>query len=320
MKLKAMNGLPLLLIQSFFVLLWGSGSIAIVFALRYTDPFTLLFYRVVFAAGLMLLISWLTKAPWPKKWSTIRKTLITGLLAQFLYVTTFSYALYYHVVPTVMSIILALQPLLTAVIYSLLLKQKVMRTQYMGLVLGLIGVVITIAHNLSTRSMTVFSCALALTSLTALTVASIIQKSNSEMDLRTGSALQFSIAIIPLFLLNFILGTFKLPLAAIFVFSLSWLAVGVSVGSNLLYYLLLRHRSAVKVNSLFYLIPTVTAILCYCFFGQTIDIYIIIGIVLTLSGVLITQKSEEPTKAKNETAWGNRSIFKAWRNVSKGNL
>ena len=80
----------------------------------------------------------------------------------------------------------------------------------------------------------------------------------------------------------------------------------VSVGANCLYYLLLRYSSAVKVNSLFYLVPTVTALLCYYFFGQAIDGYIVSGIVLTLGGVLITHTAGRSKQISSAEIWENK--------------
>lgn len=64
---------PLLLFQLFFVLLWSNGAIVIVLGLRYTDPFTFLFYRLTLAALIMFFIALVTKAPWPKDWATFKK-------------------------------------------------------------------------------------------------------------------------------------------------------------------------------------------------------------------------------------------------------
>lgn len=198
-----------------------------------------------------------------------------------------------------MSIILALQPLLTAVIYSGLLKKKIFITQYIGLFLGLIGVLITIAHDLSVHNITYFGCILMLICLCSITVGSIIQKSNSEMDFRTGSTLQFAISVIPLFLLSLIFKEPKLPLDINFILSLSGLIFGVSIGATCLYYRLLRSNSAVKVNSLFYLMPAVTIVLYCVVFGKMIDLYSAIGIILTLVGVLITQRAEKINPSKD---------------------
>lgn len=71
----------------------------------------------------------------------------------------------------------------------------------------------------------------------------------------------------------------------------------VSIGAICLYYKLLRDGGAVAVNSLFYLVPAVTAVLCYFIFGTAFNVYTSTGIVLIVLGVFITQKSK-PNIAK----------------------
>ena len=111
-------------LQIFFILLWSSGSIVITIGLRYTNPFTFLFYRLSIATLFMLVISLALKAPWPANWSVLWKTACAGLLIQFSYITTYFCALYYGVSPTVMTLILALQPILVALRLNIFLRHK----------------------------------------------------------------------------------------------------------------------------------------------------------------------------------------------------
>lgn len=279
------------IIQLFFILLWSSGAIVIVIGLHYTNPFTFLFYRLSATTIFMLLISLLFKAPWPENWNTLWKTASTGLLIQFGYVTAYFCALYYGVSPTVMTIILALHPILTAVIFNAILKQKIAKYQYLGLGIGLLGVLLTVLHDFTTHTMGIIGLIFALLCVSSITIGSVIQKNNSDMDLRTGSVIQSGISLIPLCILNWLFGSFKLPLAREFIMSLIWMSLVVSVGATCLYYKLIKDGSAVAVNSLLYLVPAITAGLCYFIFGTALNIYILSGVLLTLIGVFIVQKN-----------------------------
>jgi drug/metabolite transporter (DMT)-like permease len=282
---------PVLPLQIFFILLWSSGAIIITLGLRYAHPLTFLLYRMVLATFFMLLISWLTKAPWPSNWNTLNKTILVGLLTQFGYTSTYFFALYHGVSATVMTIILGLQPILTAVIYSLILKKQIRYMQYFGLFLGLIGVILTVAHDLSTHAMTALGGFYALICVASITIGSVLQKNNTGMDLRTGGVIQFGVSVIPIFILNLFFGSFVMPLAPQFLFSLSWMVLIVSVSATCLYYKLLRDGNAVIVNSLFYLVPPITAVLCYFMFDQEFNRYMVAGIGLIVLGVFITQKN-----------------------------
>lgn len=284
-------------IQAFFILLWSSGALIIVIGLRYTGPLTFLFYRLLFAALIMLFIAVITKAPWPTKWLDIKKIAVTGLLMQFAYITSFFCALYYGVSPTVMTIILGLQPILTAIIASGILKNRVEKYEYIGIFIGLAGVFLTVSYDLSMHTMTISGLIFALISVCSITVGSVIQKSNPTMDLRTGSIIQFAASLIPLSILNFFFGSFKLPPAPIFLFSVGWMALVVSVGATCLYYKLLRDGNAIAVNSLFYMVPAVTAVLCYFIFNTLINLFTLIGVIFIVFGVFITQRKTPPVKS-----------------------
>ncbi len=278
-------------LQALFVFLWSSGTIAIVVALRYTNPFTFLFYRLLFATILMGIIVWITKAPWPATRNAWIKTLFIGLLMQFGYMAAYCCALYYGAPPTGMAIILGVQPLLTAVIMSGVLKQSVSSKQYVGLFLSLFGVFITVVHDFSTQSMTPLGFFFAILSLSAITIGAIMQKNNPGVDLRTGNTLQFGISTLPLLVIAYFFGDLAFPVTLDFILALSWMTLVVSVGATYLYYTLLHNGNAVKINSLFYLVPAVTAVLCYFAFDEPITAYTLAGILFIILGVFITQRT-----------------------------
>lgn len=275
----------------FFVLLWSSGAIVIEFGLRYVTPLTFLFYRFLFAVILMACIVLVTRAPWPKDWCTIHKTIAVGLLTQFSYIGAYFFALYKGVSPTVMTIFLGLQPMLTALIGNVFLKYRIKIWQYLGLVMGLIGVFLSIVHDFKIGGMTEEGLLYAIACVLSITVGSVIQKNNAAMDLRTGSLMQFIASLIPITILNSIFGSFYFPVVTGFILPLSWMVLVVSVGATCLYYKLLRAGSAVAVNSLFYLVPAITAVLCYFIFTTPITIYVGLGVLFILSGVWITQRN-----------------------------
>ncbi len=283
------NNHSLLAYQIFFVLLWSSGALVIETGLHFINPFFFVLLRMLIAATFMLAIAIITKAPWPKDAETWKKTIVTGILTQFIYVMSYFCALYYGITPTVMTIILGLQPILTAVLCNIAYKHKTSKAQTMGLLIGLLGVILIVIHDLSTKSMSFSGCLLAVLCLLSITLGSLLQKSNSKMDLRTGSAIQFAVSIIPVFILTLIFGNFKVQITPTFIASLAWMAIVVSVIATCLFYKLLEKGNAVSVSSLFYLVPGLTAIMCYFIFQEKFNTYTLIGLFLVSFSVFITQ-------------------------------
>ena len=282
------NNHSLLLYQIFFVLLWSSGAIVIEFGLKYINPFFFVLLRMILATIFMLGVCIITKAPWPKNANVLTKIIFAGLLTQCSYVVSYFCALYYGVSPMVMTIILGLQPILTAFIYNIFFKNKISNYQVLGLGLGLLGVILIVVHDFSMQKMTMVGCILAVICLCSITIGSIIQKNNPEMDIRTGSTIQFAISIIPVFILNLVFGSFNVNVTPTFLASLGWMSIVVSVIATYLFYTLLKRNSTVSVSSLFYLVPGITAVLCYFIFHELISIQILVGILFVTFSVILT--------------------------------
>jgi len=62
----------------------------------------------------------------------------------------------------------------------------------------------------------------------------------------------------------------------------------------MLLYVMLRHRSASQVSSLFFLTPSVTAILAYVFLGQSLGWLALAGLVISAAGVTLTTRGAGP--------------------------
>ena len=75
-----------------------------------------------------------------------------------------------------------------------------------------------------------------------------------------------------------------------FVLALIWLAVVLSIGSIGLLYWLIRRRAATSVASLFYLVPTVTAVMAYFLFGERLDTVAIVGMVACAAAVFLVNR------------------------------
>ena len=91
--------------------------------------------------------------------------------------------------------------------------------------------------------------------------------------LRTGGVIQFSATGIVLAALALLLETREVQWTGQFVFALFWLAVVLSIGAISLLYLMIRRGAASKVASLFFLTPSVTAVMAYLLFDVAIPAF-----------------------------------------------
>jgi drug/metabolite transporter (DMT)-like permease len=84
--------------------------------------------------------------------------------------------------------------------------------------------------------------------------------------------------------------------------SLLWGIICISIGAMSLLFLLIQRGNATKVSSLMYLTPPTTAIMAWILFDEKLSILILVGIFITMLGVLIVNQNISFQKLKNYLA------------------
>jgi drug/metabolite transporter (DMT)-like permease len=133
--------------------------------------------------------------------------------------------------------------------------------------------------------------AAALVALVGITAGTLYQKRHgTRMNLLSGSAVQFIAAALALAPLALIFETGRIDWTPAFVFAVLWLAVVLSIGAISLLHLLIRRGAAARVASLFYLTPSVTAVLAWLLFGDALTPMAIAGLVVSAVGVALATR------------------------------
>lgn len=275
-----------------FVLLWSTGFIGAKFGLPYAEPATFLLLRFVLVTAVLVAAAMVVRAPWPTSWSAAGHIALAGLLIQGVYLGGVFAAIDHGIPAGVAALIVGLQPLLTAVAAGPYLGERVTGRQWLGLVIGLVGVALVVGEKLSLDLDYVTGVGFAVTALLGITVGTLYQKRHGgSMDLRTGSAVQFAASAVLMLIAALAFETMHITWTGEFVFALLWLCFVLSLGAITLLYLLIRRGAAAKVASLFYLVPPVTATFAYILFGETLGVMAILGMVLTVIGVALVTRS-----------------------------
>ncbi|MBZ0287697.1 MAG: DMT family transporter, partial [Anaerolineae bacterium] len=128
------------LAPAIFVLLWSTGFIASKYGLPYAEPFTYLSIRFLFAGVLLLGIAIATRARWPSRPIDAINIGISGVLLHGVYLSGVFHAIHLGLPAGLASLIVNLQPVLTSIFAQILLKERVVTRQWIGLALGLAGV------------------------------------------------------------------------------------------------------------------------------------------------------------------------------------
>ena len=273
-----------------FILIWSTGFIIARYGMPHAEPLTFLALRF-FGVILILLpcILWF-KAPWPSK-SQIVHLAIAGVLIQFGYLAGVWIAIRHGMPVGLTALIVGLQPILTAVFVSFL-AEKITRSQWQGLFLGLLGVFLVLYAQINTAGVNTQTIFFNITGLLSITVGTIYQKKYcAQFDLRTGSLIQFITSLGLATIGAFLFETREVEWVLELVGALVWGIVGISIGAMSLLFILIRRGNATKVSSLMYLTPPTTAIMGWVLFNEPLTILVGLGTLLTMLGVLIVNQT-----------------------------
>lgn len=276
-----------------FVFLWSTGFIGAKYGLPYAEPLSFLLIRYALVVTLMTLAAWFTRARWPADLSAYIHLAIAGSLIHGVYLGGVFISISQGLPAGIVSLIVGLQPLLTAMLATLLLGEAVIGRQWVGLVLGIVGTGMVLSGRAEGQfTLTEFAPVLpALGALLGITLGTLYQKRFCpHFDWRTGAVVQFLAAAVLTLPIAFVFEGFHVAFTGEFVFALGWLVLVLSLGAISLLNYLIRSGSAVNVASLFYLVPPVTALIAWVLFGETLSMISLIGLLVAVTGVALVRK------------------------------
>lgn len=273
-----------------FVFLWSTGFIGAKYGLPHAAPLSFLTIRYFLVSLLMAGLAIAYRAPWPKGWRNWMHIGVTGLLMHAIYLGGVFIALAQGLPAAVCSLVVGLQPLLTAVTAGWFLGEKVLRRQWTGLFLGFVGTVLVLSDRLA-GGFGLAGLSPALFALVAITAGTLYQKRYCpSFDWRTGAVVQFvpaaALTLIPAMLIEHLHVEFVPQM----LFALTWLVLVLSVGAISLLNHLIRSGTAVSVVSLFYLVPACTAALAWFLFDEALSTTALFGMAVALWGVSLSRR------------------------------
>jgi drug/metabolite transporter (DMT)-like permease len=274
-----------------FVVLWSTGFIGAKFGLPFAEPLTFLLWRYGFVTLLFLALTLLLRAPWPTTLIQGVHIAVSGLLVNSLYIGGVFCAIHQGMPAGIVSLVVGLQPLFTAVVASRILGEKVYGRQWVGFLLGLAGMLLVLGDKISFGGGNSRGVLLSLIALFGITAGTLYQKRFcGAMDLRSGAVIQFGASTVAMALFAPMFETMHVVWSGRFIFAMVWLVLVLSVGAISLLNVLIRRGEASRVASLFYLVPPVTSLLAFFFFGERLSISALLGMGIAVTGVALAIK------------------------------
>ena len=275
-----------------FIFFWASGFVAAKYGLPYAEPFTLMTARFVVASAIMVPACFFLKTAWPGT-STAIHILIAGFGIQVVYLSGVYYGISFGVSTGVTALVVGLQPLLTGVLAGFVLNETITRRNWVGLVLGFVGLALIVWDRVASPTDTLWGLGALIVGLIGITAGTLYQKKYcGPFDIRTGVALQTVLSCIVMIAIAASFETMQIDWTADFVFAVLWSAIGLSVIASCLYYWLIQRGAAARVTSLIYLSPPTTALMGWAMFGEIMSWIALGGMAVAMAGVAMAVRTK----------------------------
>jgi drug/metabolite transporter (DMT)-like permease len=289
---SALNPMTFANIAALFIFFWASGFVAAKYGLPYAEPFTLMAARFVVGAAILVPACFVLKATWPKTLRDTTHILIAGFGVQTVYLIGVYYGIWFGISTGVTALVVGLQPLLTGVLAGFVLKEKVTPRNWVGLVLGFIGLGLVVWDRVLAPTDALWGLAMLLMGLAGITLGTLYQKKYcGPFDVRAGVALQNVMSCIVMLVLAVIFESMIIDWTGELVFAVLWSAIGLSVFAICLYYWLVQRGAAARITSLIYLSPPTTAVMGWAMFGEILSWQVIAGMAVAMTGVALAVRN-----------------------------
>ena len=257
--------------------------------LQYAPPFTFLTLRFCFGLLCLAPVILLWRPVWPKDSLGFFHLIVVGLLMHALQLGGSHYAQYLGMSAGVAALILSCQPLLTAFIAPRFLGERLKPGQWLGVFVGLAGVVLVVWHKLDIRELTFGSLLGTLIALAGVTAATLYQRRFApQADLKAAAAIQFATAAAVMAPLALAVEGFAFTSTFELWGSIVVLVIFTSLLGLSAFYYLLRHGGAARVTSMMYLPPVFAVVLEAAWFDVVPSALALAGIAVTCAGVAMT--------------------------------
>lgn len=294
--------MPLLirLVPAVFVLLWSTGFIGARYAMPWAEPFA--FLAVRFGLTILLLALLLAAISWrAMDRRQAVHAMIAGALIHGVYLGGVFWAIRKGMPAGLSALIVGLQPLATAMLAAAFLDERLTAKHWAGMALGLAGVAIVLAPKLGALGgVTAATLASSILAMLAISAGTVWQKRFvASGDLVVGTIWQYVGGVALMLVATLAFETQTYQMTGELVFAMAWLVLVLSLGAIFLLMYLIREGEVAKVSSLFFLVPSVTALVAWVLFDETLDAVQIAGMVLTTIGVAVaTRKTQPGTRAR----------------------
>lgn len=270
-----------------FAVLWASGAIAMKTGLNSSSPLTLAIFRFLLAGIIMVSFSQIfLKEKLPNKTEWL-KIIVFGFLNITMYLGCLFIAIEY-VSAGLMNLFVSINPILIIFFSILFLNRKVTKHEITGFLVCFIGLLIAVLPLIKKNEANLVGIILLIIGMSSYSIGSVFYK-KFDLKLSNTSINAWQTLLGGVFLIPFayLMNTKTIILNANFYISLFWLSIVISVFATLIWLNLVK-KDPIKASKWLFLAPVFGYFLSYFILGEQITLYEVIGTVLVIIGLKIT--------------------------------
>ncbi len=273
-----------------FIILWSSAFITTKPIIDYSDPFAALAFRFALVALGFFLFSIYSKQKILVSKKNFFESFLSGILFHGFYLGGVFYSISIGMPTAIAALIVTLQPVLTNALSGPILNEQVSPKQWIGVLLGFAGAVLVLGFDVGSK-IPLAGLVATIIALLAITFSTLWQKklsnnlplSVSNMNQAFGGCL-FHLLIIIFFVDPYI------DFSKTFIIAMSHQVFLVSFGAFTILMYLIKNNSASKTVSIFFLIPTTSALMAWLFLNENLTKLDLVGFLITSIGVYIATR------------------------------
>jgi len=265
-----------------FAILWASSYVAAKLGLADISPYAFVAIRLAIAAAAAIVIVLALGRPWGpvrRRWPHL---LIGGALVHGLALAT-AHAALVSVAATPTALVHAFHPILTAALGVFILGERFAWWQWLGVALGLSGVVLGVPHNADTSVMALLG--LSLFGLSGGTLC--LKKFAADVPPFEATAAQLVGGAVMAILLTVLFETPHVHWTAGLIGAMTWNVAFMSIGGMAIYNVMMDRYGAARAASGFFIVPGASALIAWLLLDEHLKPIALIGLAAATVGVAL---------------------------------
>jgi drug/metabolite transporter (DMT)-like permease len=272
-----------------FAVLWASSYVAAKLGLADISPYAFVTIRLAIAAAaaaVMVVALKAPRGPVRQRWPHL---LIGGALVHGLALATAHKALI-SVAATPTALVHAFHPILTAALGAVLLGERFAWWQWLGVALGLLGVVLGVPHDADFSIVVLL--ALSLFGLSGGTL--YLKKFAADVPPFAATAVQLIGGALMALLLMLVFETPHVHWTADLIGAMTWNVLFMSIGGMAIYNVMMDRYGAAKAASGFFIVPGASALIAWALIDEHLRPIALIGLACATAGVVLVWWKPRP--------------------------